>query len=112
MNSLKIIMVKIMKYKIIFSMLLIISLIVLVPSFKKVNLEYKSNLYLVTESRITQKAFLCFKESKCSNTTVYLSELYLLGYLSDEFDPVTKEYYSEESYVILDDEKTEFISIY
>ena len=51
----------------------------------------------------SEKAKNCLNEKKCTGTKVTLKTLYDLGYLETQVNPVTKEYYSESSYVLKED---------
>lgn len=84
---------------------------IIVPSVISVTSAHEESLYLVTEKRIIEAATLCIKEEYCSGDIIYLKELYEYDYLSDEYDPVTKEYYSEESYVIYNEDEAKFVSV-
>lgn len=72
-------------------------------SVYKVIRRHHDRLLLVSEKRIVEKARLCFNEEKCTNDAVTLKTLYQLHYLTNEVNPVTKEYYKEDSYVKKED---------
>lgn len=104
-------MAMIMRFKMIIATILIVLCLILIPSVIDVTSAHEDNLYQVTEKRIIEAATLCIKEENCTSNTVYLYELYDYGYLEKEYDPVTKEYYSETSYVLFSEEKIEFIKV-
>lgn len=65
----------------------------------KVMKTHNDNLLKVSEKFIIEHAKDCYNEKRCTNETVTLKELYDLKYLARQANPVTKEYYKEESYV-------------
>lgn len=101
-----------MKGKVIIITIVIIILIIFIPSVVAVSQNHKENLISVTEKRITEAATLCIKEGNCNSNLVYLSNLYQYNYLEKEYNPITKEYYSETSYVTYEDDGLKFISVY
>ena len=68
-------------------------------SIYKVVSRHHDRLLLVSEKRIVEKARQCFNEEKCTNDAVTLKTLYQLHYLTNEVNPITKEYYKDDSYV-------------
>ncbi len=100
-----------MKIKIIILTILISFGIVIIPSSITLISEHNERLMEASEKKIIESAIKCKKEEKCMNENIFLKDLYELKYLENEFNPVTKEIYSEESYVILKDEKTDFIIV-
>lgn len=76
----------------------------------KVYLYHNDNLKKVVEKEFLFYAKNCYNEDKCSDV-VYLKELYENKYLEDKLtDPLTKKYYSEESYVKVDTKEVVLIS--
>ena len=71
-------------------------------AYKVVN-DHNEKLLLVKSEYIIEKAKNCLNEKKCTGTKVTLKTLYDLGYLETQVNPVTKEYYSESSYVLKED---------
>ena len=103
MNLLKTIMeVKMSKKIIAFTFILLITLIAGLTTVKVVKSHHEKEL-LVSTKYITEKARLCYKEKKCTNDTVTLKELYDLKYLDKQVNPVTKEYYNENSIIKKED---------
>ena len=75
---------------------------IIIPTIYKIHEEHNRRLLLVVEKEFSYYAKQCYYKDECSNT-VTLKELYDLGYLKEKLaDPVTKKYYSEESYIDLD----------
>ena len=84
-------------------------LIVAVPVFYKAVANNHEKLYTVTNKLITEAAENCYYDKKCTSTTVTLKELYENNYLKEEvIDPVSKEIYSEDSYVEVNKEGSTF----
>ena len=88
-----------------------IILIIGIPTTYKVIKSHQNNLYKSVEARIIEAAKKCYFEEKCVNEKIYLKDLYELEYLEKISDPVTKEYYSEESYIEIKDNTFTFVSI-
>lgn len=77
-------------------------LIVAIPMLYKVIAENHRKLYIVNQKMVIEAAENCYYDGKCPNTKITLKELYDNNYLSTKvIDPVTKEVYSDQSYVEL-----------
>lgn len=76
--------------KIVSIIFLVLVLIVFGVTIHKLILRHNEKLYNVLYSEIEYKANRCYLEEKCSNNIV-LSELYEKGYLTTQYDPITKE---------------------
>lgn len=76
-----------------------ILLIVLIPTIYKVIKNHYDNLYQVVEEKIISSAKKCYYEEKCLDENITLKELYALDYLEKVSNPISKEYYNEESYI-------------
>lgn len=83
--------------------LFIIVVAVLGLTIYKVVDDHNEKLLHVKSEYIIGKAKNCLNEKKCTGTKVTLKTLYDLGYLDAQVNPVTKEYYSESSYVLKED---------
>ncbi|MBR4231445.1 MAG: hypothetical protein IKR74_04775 [Bacilli bacterium] len=82
--------------------IIICSLMVSIPTFYKVISENHRKLYIVTEKLVIEAAEKCYYDDKCKNTKITLKELYENNYLKDKvINPVTKEIYSDNSFVQL-----------
>ena len=80
----------------------ILAVMIIIPTIYKIHEEHNRCLLLVVEKEFSYYAKQCYYEDECSNI-VTLGELYDRGYLEEKLtDPVTKKYYSEESYIDLD----------
>lgn len=91
---------------------IIVSLLILfIPTIYKVIKNHQENLYQVVEEKIINSAKKCFYEDKCKEEKIYLKDLYALNYLEKVSNPITKEYYNEESYIKRNDKEFKFISI-
>lgn len=88
-----------------------ILLIILIPTVYKVIKIHHNNLYQVVEEKVINSAKKCFYEEKCLNEKIYLKELYELSYLEKVSNPITKEYYNEESYVEKNNNVFKFIVV-
>lgn len=94
---------------IVYITVLVCLLMIGVPTLYKIVKENEQNLYLVSEKKITEAAYKCYYEGKCAKNTVTLEELYQKGYLvNEEIDPITKEVYSKDSYVVINKDKISF----
>jgi len=91
--------------------IIIILLIISIPTIYKVIKNHNDNLYQVVEEEIVGAAKKCYYEEKCLNDKILLKELYSLEYLDNVSDPITKEYYNEESYVLRNNNEFEFIVV-
>jgi len=90
---------------------IVILLIILIPTVYKVIKNHQDNLYQVVEEKIINGAKKCYYEEKCLNEKITLKELYELNYLGEVNNPITKEYYNEESYVERKKSEFKFIPI-
>ena len=79
--------------------IIIIVLVISIPTIYKVVNNHYDNLVKVTESKIIEEAKKCYYEEKCSGDIITLKELYDLEYLEEVSNPITKEFYNEDSYV-------------
>ena len=76
--------------------------IVGIPTLYKVISENHRKLYIVTNKMVIEAAEKCYYDDKCKSTKVTLKELYDNSYLTEKIiDPVTKEVYADNSYVLL-----------
>ena len=82
--------------------IIICSLLVSIPMFYKVISENHRKLYIVNEKMVIEAAKRCYFDDKCKNIKITLKELYENNYLKNKvINPVTKEVYSDESFVEL-----------
>lgn len=86
------------KITIIFTCISIL-LIISIPTIYKVVEKHNNDLYVVVENKIIEAAKNCYYDEKCLNEKILLKDLYDLKYLEEVSNPVTKEYYNENSYV-------------
>lgn len=98
------------KSTIVFTCISII-LIISIPTIYKVVKKHNNNLYKVTENKIIEAAKRCFYEEKCLDEKIYLRDLYNLKFLEQVNNPITKEYYNENSYVERNNSKFTFIIV-
>ena len=76
-----------------------IVIIVLIPTLYTIIKRHNDRLIEVSTKRITEAAKKCYEDEKCKNEKITLKELYDNKYLKKESNPITKEYYNEESFV-------------
>ena len=100
-------MEKINKAFITITIFIIIVAVLGLTVYKVVN-NHNDKLLLVKSEYIIEKAKSCLNEKKCTGTKVTLKTLYDLGYLEAQVNPVTKEYYSEDAYVLKEDTEYNF----
>ncbi len=68
-------------------------------SFYKINRRHNVRLMEVSTKKIVEKAKECVWDDVCTEDTITLGYLIEKGYLKEEVNPITKKYYSHESYV-------------
>lgn len=95
------------------SLVIVLLIIFLIGGFTayKVIRMHNDNLILVTEKRIIEAAQKCWREDKCPNDIVTLKELYENNYLEQEINPLTKEIYSDASYVTKEENVYQFKAV-
>lgn len=91
--------------------IIVIILIITIPTIYKVVSMHHDNLYRVVEDKIIEKAKKCRNDGICLNDKITLKELYENKYIEKMSDPVTKEYYNENSYITVDNEQYKFVSV-
>ncbi len=80
-------------------------------TFWRVNVNHEQRMTLVVEKRIIEAAQACYNDDNCSSNKVTLGELIQKGYAKKEINPLTKTYYSLESYVIFENKNYTFIAV-
>ena len=100
-------MEKINKAFITITIFIIIVAVLGLTVYKVVN-NHNDKLLLVKSEYIIEIAKSCLNEKKCTGTKVTLKTLYDLGYIETQVNPVTKEYYSEDAYVLKEDTEYNF----
>ncbi len=78
-----------------------IILIILIPTVYNIIKKHNDRLIKVTEKRIEEAAKDCYLKDICKDNKITLKVLYDNKYLEKESNPITKEYYNEESYVLV-----------
>lgn len=86
-------------------------LIILIPTIYTIVKKHNDRLINVTYKRIEEATRECYLDGKCMDEKTTLKKLYENDYLKKESDPITKEYYNEESYVERKDKKFKFIEV-
>ena len=98
---------KVIVYLTIISILLIIS----IPTIYNIIKKHNDRLIMVTEKRIEEAAKDCYLKDICKDNKITLKALYDNNYLEKESNPITKEYYNENSYVKYSNNEYVFIDI-
>ena len=96
--------------KIVLITILLIFAIIAIPTVYHIYQNHNNRLILVVENEFIYQATLCYKESNCKSV-VTLKELYEKGYLTEKMtNPISKEYYGEDSSVNLETREVLFTS--
>ena len=83
---------------------IIVFVIILIGSFRKVYLNHINRSYKVIEEKIVYAAKKCYLEEKCTDDKTTIKELINLGYLSSiPVDPISKENIDENIEVVIKD---------
>ena len=88
-----------------------IILIILIPTVYNIIKTHNDRLIKVTEKRIEEAAKDCYLKDICKDNKITLKVLYDNKYLEKESNPITKEYYNEESYVLVKNDTYTFKEI-
>ena len=86
-------------------------IIILIPTTYLIVKNHNNKLRDVTYKRITEAAKKCHLKEECKEDKITLKELYDKKYLEKERNPITKEYYNEESYVKVDGKEYKFVEV-
>lgn len=90
---------------IIFSTLIAILLIILIPTVYKIVKDYHEDSYKVVEKKALEAAQKCWNEKVCLKNTITLKELYDNAYLDVLINPISKKIYNENSTIKKNNEK-------
>ena len=96
------------KKSVFYGIALLIFIIIVVTIYKTVNVHY-DKLNDVINNKIIEAAKRCYYEEMCLNEKILLKDLYELNYIEKVSNPVTKEYFKEESYVLRNGSKFSFV---
>lgn len=77
----------------------------------KVIEKHNEKLLEVSEKFIIETTEKCLNEEKCSGNMITLQTLYDLNYLEEQANPVTKEFYNPESYVLIEESNYTFVIV-
>ncbi len=69
------------------------------------------NLIMVSEKRIIEAAKRCLNDDVCKENKITLATLYANNYLEEEINPLTKEIYNKESYILKEENNYQFIVV-
>ena len=84
-------------------------IMIIIPSGFIVIEKHNDESIKVIHKYIEEAALKCYKEDVCKDSNVTLKTLYDLKYISKVADPITKKYYNENDYVIIDNLVANFI---
>lgn len=96
---------------IIYITIIAIVIIILIPTVYTIVKKHNDKMINVTHKRIEEAAKECYLNNICLNERITLKQLYENDYLEKESNPITKEYYNEESYVEKNGKKYNFIEV-
>lgn len=85
--------------------IVIIILMIGIPTFINIKKDHENKLISVTQSKIKEQAKKCFLDEKCTGEQTTLQNLYDLGYLDIQVNPITKKYYDESSIIKYENKK-------
>ena len=88
-----------------------IFLLISIPTIYKVVINHKNSLIKVVEDKIINSAKKCYYEEKCTDDKITLKELYDLKYLDRVSDPISREYYNDQSYIEVNDDEFRFVVV-
>ncbi len=86
-------------------------ILISVPTIYKLFKIHDANLNAVVEKLVIETAKECYYTKECTSDKIYLKDLYALNKLERVSNPITKEYYNEESYVLRSGDDFEFIIV-
>lgn len=102
--------VRMNKWVISITVILFLGLVIGVTSYKVIKI-HNDKVLLVESKYIIETAKKCLNEKVCNGDIITLKTLYDYGYLETQVNEVTKEYYNEESYVLVKDSEYQFIIV-
>jgi len=82
--------------------------IISIPTIKIVVTNYNNKLYNAVISKMETAASKCINESICSHEKITLKELYEAKYLERIVNPLNKEYFNEDAYLLVKENGFEF----
>ena len=85
--------------------IIIIVLMIGIPTFINIKKDHEDKLIKVSENRIKEAAKKCFLENKCTGDNTTLQNLYDLGYLETQVNPISKKYYDSSSVIKYENRK-------
>lgn len=100
-----------MNKKIIYFTIILLLLLILIPTIYKVVKNHENALYEVSNKKVIETAITCKNKGFCTKEKITLKQLYELEMLKEVNDPVTKQIYNEESYVIKKGNTYKFIVV-
>lgn len=91
--------------KIFYITLLMIVLIITIPTIIRINEVHQERLMRVETLKIKEGAFKCYLKKDCLDKKIYLTELIEKKYLIRGIDPRTDEYFNDDIYVLINNDK-------
>ncbi len=92
------------------TVIIIMVLIIGVTTYKVLD-EHNAKLTEVEEKYIIEATKKCINKKECSGNKITLETLYDLGFLDFQADPVSKEYYNPDSYILIDGANYTFVNV-
>lgn len=89
----------------------IIAILIIIPTSVKVIKNHNEHLYEAVYDKIIDSAKKCYYDDVCTEEKITLASLYEKEYLEKVSNPVTKEYYNAESYVLRDNNNFKFVVV-
>lgn len=94
--------------KVIFYLTLVgIVLIISIPTIEKIQEKHLERLMKVEVLQIKEQAMNCYLNNECKAERINLKELIDKNYLIRGIDPRTNEYFKDDDYVTINDNKAE-----
>ena len=88
-----------------------IVLIIMIPTIYTIIKKHNDRLIEVNNKRIVEAAKECYLDKICLEEKITLKQLYDNKYLKKESNPITKEYYNENSYIERKNKIFQFIEV-
>ena len=83
---------------------LVLIFIIAIPAVIKTIKRHNERLLSVTTKRITETAKNCYYNESCVEEKITLKELYEKTELKEQFNPLSKKIYNDNSYVLVSED--------
>jgi len=84
---------------VIFGSIIIIFLMIAIPTYSNVKKDHEEKVITATKMEIIKSTKQCFLDGVCKGNSTTLKELYDNKYLKRQVNPITKEYYADDSLI-------------